>query len=249
MSYYKTEGIIINTHRFGEADQLITFYTKYFGKIDAICKGIRKSKHRERASLQVLSILKTILYRSKRQASFILQDWEIIKIPLANFSNFEKLLPGYYIAHLLNSFTPPQVRNPSLFTLTFTTLEQLGKANPPPELIPKYELKFLVLTGYRPGFKYCRKCKISLNLKKEIAFSISQGGVICDKCRKGEECLQISPLTREVILKLLSTPLLEEAEVKFSSDILKEYQKLVYPFGEYHLGQGFGYCTWLKGKV
>ena len=42
MLSYTDEGIVIKRHNFGEADKIITLYTKSLGKVTLMARGIRK---------------------------------------------------------------------------------------------------------------------------------------------------------------------------------------------------------------
>ena len=44
MAILRTEAIVLKQFDLGEADKIITFFTKDYGKIRAVAKGVRKSK-------------------------------------------------------------------------------------------------------------------------------------------------------------------------------------------------------------
>ncbi|MEA2460507.1 MAG: repair protein RecO, partial [Actinomycetota bacterium] len=43
---YKDEGIVLKAIKLGEADRILTIYTRSNGKVRAVAKGIRKTKSR-----------------------------------------------------------------------------------------------------------------------------------------------------------------------------------------------------------
>ena len=45
MAIIKTEAIVLKQFDLGEADKIITFYSKDYGKIRAVARGVRKGKN------------------------------------------------------------------------------------------------------------------------------------------------------------------------------------------------------------
>jgi len=54
MKSYKTEGIIIKRKNFGEADRILTIFTKNKGKISIVAKGVRKINSRRAPHIELL---------------------------------------------------------------------------------------------------------------------------------------------------------------------------------------------------
>ncbi len=55
---YKTEGLILKKRDCGEADRIITFFTKDFGKVEVLVQGVRYLKAKLRYSLSGLSFVR-----------------------------------------------------------------------------------------------------------------------------------------------------------------------------------------------
>ena len=43
---YRDSGVVLRTHRLGEADRIVVILTAEHGKIRAVAKGVRKTKSR-----------------------------------------------------------------------------------------------------------------------------------------------------------------------------------------------------------
>jgi DNA repair protein RecO (recombination protein O) len=56
MPLIKTSAITLNSRKWGDADRIVTFYTKERGKVRAIARGARRMKSRLGASLEPLMI-------------------------------------------------------------------------------------------------------------------------------------------------------------------------------------------------
>jgi DNA repair protein RecO (recombination protein O) len=46
MGLYRDEGIVLRTHKLGEADRIVSILTPRHGKVRAVAKGVRKTKSR-----------------------------------------------------------------------------------------------------------------------------------------------------------------------------------------------------------
>lgn len=61
----ETAGIILRRIDYGEADRIITFLTKDFGKIRAIAKGVRKQKSKLAGGIELFSVSELYLIKGK----------------------------------------------------------------------------------------------------------------------------------------------------------------------------------------
>lgn len=46
MALYRDEGVVLRTAKLGEADRIITLFTRAHGKVRAVAKGVRRTKSR-----------------------------------------------------------------------------------------------------------------------------------------------------------------------------------------------------------
>lgn len=60
---HKSEAIVLKKRNIGETDQLITFFTKRFGKIMVKARGVRKLGSKRAASLDLFNHLIIFLYK------------------------------------------------------------------------------------------------------------------------------------------------------------------------------------------
>jgi len=62
---YRTEGIVLKSKDYGEADKLLTIFTRARGKAQAIVKGVRKQKSRLRGGVQPLTLSDFQMYEGR----------------------------------------------------------------------------------------------------------------------------------------------------------------------------------------
>ena len=64
MGLYRDEGIVLRTHKLGEADRIVSVLTRGRGKVRAVAKGVRKTKSRFGARLEPPTHLQLLLWYS-----------------------------------------------------------------------------------------------------------------------------------------------------------------------------------------
>ncbi len=65
MPLYRDQGIVLRTQKLGEADRIITLFTKEHGRIKAVAKGVRRTKSRFGARLEPASYVDLQLYTGR----------------------------------------------------------------------------------------------------------------------------------------------------------------------------------------
>jgi len=175
---YKTEAIVLRGSGFGEADRVLTLYTREKGKLRAIAKGASRPGSKLAGYAQVLSHSFMTLARG-RNLDIITQSQAVRSFPSLH-SDLERLSRGLYIAELVDSFTAEGVENRGLFDLLCCCLERLDQGDGE-LLLHFFELKLLKFSGYFPELEACLRCRRALD-KETGYFVASEGGVLCPEC-------------------------------------------------------------------
>lgn len=142
---YKTEGIILKRVNLGEADRILTIYTKHYGKIRAIAKGVRKLTSRKGGNVELFNHLALFLARGKNLD--ILSEVQLIN----SFRDWRKDLArvgvGYYFCELVDRLTPDGQASRAVFELLKDSLGRISKQGLP-ELVRGFERSLLNELGF-----------------------------------------------------------------------------------------------------
>ena len=65
MTLYRDEGVVLRTHKLGEADRIVVLLTLGRGKVRAVAKGVRKTKSRFGGRLEPPSQVSLLLYQGR----------------------------------------------------------------------------------------------------------------------------------------------------------------------------------------
>src|SRR3954463_6571212 len=64
---FRTEGVVLRSLRYGEADRILHLYTPYRGRVSAIAKGVRKTKSRFGGRREPFFHVRLVLYEGRSE--------------------------------------------------------------------------------------------------------------------------------------------------------------------------------------
>ena len=179
MSLYRDRGIVLRTHKLGEADRIITLLSKDHGKIRAVAKGVRKTKSRFGARLEPPSHVELLLYEG-RELDIVTQA-ETIDMFAPLRDDFDLLGRALSMLEAADHLALEGEANPQLYGMLANALRTLATRDAP-LVVPAFFLKVLALEGYRPQVEVCVVCGTDDTL---VSWSIDEGGMRCSTHRQG----------------------------------------------------------------
>jgi len=182
------EAIVLRHLDSGEADRVITLFTRQLGKIYALAKGIRKIRSRKAGHLEPFT--QSTLQLAKGRSRMIITQAETIEafLPIRQ----DLLLFGYasYVVELLDRFTYEEGEDFSLYNLLRDTLARLSLPEADPLVTLRYyEIRLLDYVGFRPVLFECVLCGEAIQAEDQY-FSAEKGGAVCPACGRGVEGLR-----------------------------------------------------------
>lgn len=142
---YKTEGIILKRTNFGEADRILTIYTKHYGKIRAIAKGVRKIASRKGGNVEAFNHVSLFLAQGRNLD--LVTEAEVINSFKSWRKNLKKIGTAYYFCELVDKLTPDGQANRAVFELLREYLVKIGREGES-ELIRSFEEQLLGELGF-----------------------------------------------------------------------------------------------------
>ncbi len=229
----KTDAVVLKQHKFGEADAILTLFSRKAGKIQAVAKGSRRIRGKYSTGTQIFSYSEFILFKGRDlyQVSQVDIKYSFYK----RLDDIIKLSYASYILELTESVITEGQTNNRLFNTLVKWLYIYSTMNKGYETFVKaYELKLLTYTGYKPEIDRCVNCGKSE--KGLFKFSSKEGGLICKDClQKDIYAMQISKTTISVIKYLIQTDLKQISRLKIKPEILKELNKIIRHYIRTHI--------------
>jgi DNA repair protein RecO (recombination protein O) len=231
MPPYKEQGIVLRSHKLGEADKIVTFMTQGSGKVRAVAKGIRKTTSRFGARLEPFTHVNLMLYRGRGALDTVTQAEIIaphrhIREDLARFAAGETMLEA------VDRVAEEHERNLRVTLLLLSGLRALDdEPADPAATAESFLLKLLSLSGFHPALTACAVCGET----DPQLFASGQGGAVCATCAEPgaghASRAALEHLATLALAELGTSGNLPLPDVR----VHKEARGLLYGFAEYHL--------------
>ena len=204
MSIYRDDGVVLRTHKLGEADRIVTVLTRKSGRVRAVAKGARRTKSRFGARLEPFTHVDLLLYTG-RTLDVITQAETLRGYGEALTGDYPRYTTGTVMLEAAERFTPVE-KEPALrqFLLLVGGLRTLTSGEHSPRLVlDAYLLRSLAVAGYAPALDECAICgtrapaadvddradgdgpgvtRPSRRGSVRRSFGIAAGGMICRSC-------------------------------------------------------------------
>ena len=177
------EAIVLRHSDYGEADRIVTLFTRERGKLRAVAKGARKIASRKAGHLEPFTRLKIQLAMGRDL--FIVTQAETIDAYPTLRDDLTRTGQAAYVIELLDRFVrDEEAASPPLFKLLAETLSRLAAETDSWLAVRYYEMRLLDFLGFRPQLFECANCGREIKAEDQF-FSFSAGGVICPRCGQG----------------------------------------------------------------
>lgn len=145
MRNYSSEGIVLSTKSFGEADKIIVVLTP-LGKKNFIAKGVRRPSSRKRGHLTQFNKVKFTASQGKGLDMLteveLIDSFEILK------NDLKKTLVAYYFVEVVNKLTYEDETHSDVYELLNNYLKNLQNSNKTKKLKNDFIMDILVELGF-----------------------------------------------------------------------------------------------------
>src|SRR5438552_5193634 len=176
---YKTQAIVLRQRKLGEADKIVTLFCANKGKVDAVAKGVRRTRSRLAGHVEPLTYGAYLLAEG-RDLDIVTQAETVESFPSLRV-DLERLSRGLYCAELTDRLLPERSEAYPIFRLLLTTLERLDSGEAYDLAVRHFEMRLLDALGYRPQLDVCSICGSKLEAVANF-WSNAAGGVIGRAC-------------------------------------------------------------------
>jgi DNA repair protein RecO (recombination protein O) len=193
MPLIKTSAITLKSRKWGEADRIVTFYTKDIGKVRGVARGARRQKSRMGAALEPLTICELNLFEKSGDSLYRISQVDLVE-PFMRFrEDLALMAAAARMANVVAAVTPDGDPDPHLFETLEQGLHSLVGSHDPALTALLFQIRLLGQTGFRPQTDHCTACG-KTRVILEPQFSPASGGLVCATCaaRQRYRCLPLS---------------------------------------------------------
>lgn len=235
MRAFSSEGIILKRVDFGEADRLVTIFTKNKGKITSLAKGIRRIKSRRSGNVELLNKAKLSFAQSKSLP--ILTEAESVQTFPRLKEDLKKVGLAYYLIELVDQFFHDGQESYKTYDLLSEALGFINELEmEKAEIIVRaFELKLLSIVGYEPSVQLCVKCREKLEPSGN-SLSPEAGGMLDKSCLNESTLAKpVSPEEIKLIRFALDKPFSDTVKINVPANLAERLKVQMKIYIEYFL--------------
>lgn len=177
MKNFTVEGVILQTTDFGDANRVVTLYTKQFGKLEVNAYGCRRSHNPLSGVIQMFNHVKAEIVHGIRVDN--IRDADLVRHYDNLTTDIERLGYAALFFEIVNKMTLPKLPEPAIFYLLADSLPALNNRNPKIAALIA-GCQFMQFSGIQMNFTNCVHC--GKFIENDAAISLSDGGAICMNC-------------------------------------------------------------------
>ena len=250
MPHASSPAIVLRVAEHGDYDKIVTCFTLKKGKIPFIAKGAKKSVKRFAGVLELFSVLNLVWSFSRGGRLPVLQEASVVHPFERIRTDITKTAYASYWCELVYAWMEQGQRQASVYGLLEFTLDQLDRGTLPNHVLHiAFQLRFMTLSGFRPGFDHCHICRKTLEefRHSSIAFDVRRGGILCEECAsQAVGPISLSKGTIKILNWISNAPMEKVHRLRFSKQAVEESVQMLEAFVPYYLGRETKSMKFLK---
>lgn len=198
---YRCDAIVLARMDFGEADRILTLYSRQLGKLRVIAKGARRPLSRLGPHLEYFCHSRLMLARGRELD--VVTGAETIDPHLPIRDDLDAFGNASHMVEILTRLTEDRQENVAVFDLLASSLRLLADGLDAFHVTRHYELVLLTLLGYRPELLACIECRAALT-QAPHQFAVGLGGFLCEACHGRAPDARIVSVAAQKYLRALN---------------------------------------------
>lgn len=183
MGLYRVEALVLRARQLGEADRVLTLFTRTEGKLQAVARGSRRPRSRLMGATQPLCHARYLLMSGRELDS--IQQAELIDHGLRPLrEDLRRMAAASVTAELVDLLVEAREPSEPLFTALRDAWTAMASAPEPAlgRLVYWFGIHLMDLLGYAPVLDRCAGCGRELPAAEVVRFSPREGGSLCGRC-------------------------------------------------------------------
>ena len=161
MIAHQVEAVVLRTWPIHEADQIVSLFTRDFGKIKGVAKSAARSRRRFGGALEPMTHVRAHYAEKPSQELVRLDSFDILHSPLAEPVDYARATALAFFAEVLEQTLPDHDPHDVVFRLLLSVLEQT-RVDHIWMPITYFALWTTRLMGWLPDLSRCLFCGTSL---------------------------------------------------------------------------------------
>jgi len=182
MPLHESDSIILKTYPLAEADRIVVFFSRDYGKLRGVANGVRRLKSRFGASLEPMAQSRVTFFQKETQELVRIRSTELIDSPMKLLKDYDRAVAASQLADLVDRFLPDHDKQDAVFRLFALTRQSLIQGLPLELVRCYFEVWMLRLAGVLPDLFVCSGCNRPLMGGEARVLLPGLKQVACRKC-------------------------------------------------------------------
>ena len=182
MPLHQSDAIILKTYPLGEADRIVAFFSRDFGKLRGVANGARRMKNRFGVSLEPMAHSRVMFFEKENNDLVRIQSAELLDSPMKLFGDYDLAVFAGHMIQLMDRFLPEREPQDPVFRLVRMTVRALERGCPIEFASCYFDIWMLRLAGVFPDLFACSACSRKLQVEEERFLAPGLLAVICTSC-------------------------------------------------------------------
>lgn len=230
----KTEGIVLKSFDFRETSRIATFFTRDFGKVKGVLKGIRKTPSKFGSSVDRFSLNDIVYYQYRNSDIHLISQCDMKHYYSGLRQDLKRMTAASYASELVDTVMPIESLNAEIYDLMQSFLMDLQSTKDISKLVHMFQIKILSLSGFKPHLESCVRC--TKRIMDATKFNLRLGGLVCGHCQDiPGEAVGISKGAVASIMFVQKEQWIDALKLGISAPIQKELKYVLNHFLVFHL--------------
>jgi len=234
----ESEAFILRSYPFGEADLIVSYFTRDMGKLRGIAKSVRRPKSRFGAGLERLAHVKIFYYQKQTVELTKIDKAELIGPSLTMRSDYPVSVALDYIAEVAEETLPEHEPDDPHFRLMALTLDEIAagvlEGAPNGQGVPGWMWRALTyfslwtvrLGGWLPPLDVCLETGVQLGPDETAWFERSYDGLMSADIKTASSWA-LSPDSRALAREMLRTALPKLPEREWNRETARDLRRFL----------------------
>jgi len=186
MPLHQSDSIILKTYALGEADRIVVFFSRDFGKLRGVANGARRMKNRFGATLEPLAHSRLMFFERENRDLVRIQSADLLHSPMDLFAEYDRAVFAAQVVELIDKFLPEHEPQDAVYRLVRMTIDAIRQNCPLTAAACYFEVWMLRLAGMFPDLFKCAVCMRPLEVAEERHLSPGLQSAVCSRCESRE---------------------------------------------------------------
>lgn len=188
MPLHESEAIVLQSYPLGEADRLVSFFSRSMGRMRGVAAGARRPKSRFGSALERLSHVRIWFFERETRELVRINQCEIIESFVDAFRDYDSSVGLSLFSEITQAVLPDREASDANFRLLLLCVQAVKRTRKVEPALAYFTVWTVKLGGWLPRLDACSRCGRALHADAEPAqpayFLPSASAIVCGNCRR-----------------------------------------------------------------